>query len=112
MEVALEATEYALQTIKPDVRAKDVFAGYHTILKKYGYEEFTLYCPAHGTGSVEVEGLWLSKTADFLIKPNMLFNIDIWLSDGTYGLRYEEGVLVNENGLEALNPSRREIIVL
>ncbi len=112
MEVALEATEYALQTIRPGVPAHNVFNGYHTILKKYGYEEFTLYGPAHGTGSSEVEGLWLSKNADFLIEPNMLFNIDIWLSDGSYGLRFEEGVLVNDNGLDTLNPFKREIIEL
>lgn len=112
MEVALEATEYTLGTIKPGIQACDVFSGYHNILAKYGYEEFTLYGPAHGTGHSEVEGLWLSENADFVIKENMLFNIDIWLSDGSYGLRYEEGVLVNSTGVEILNPFRREIIEL
>ncbi len=112
MEVALEATEYALQAIRPGVKADKIFKGYHEILSKYGYEEFTLYGPAHGTGHSEVEGLWLSKNAEFTIAENMLFNIDIWLSDGTFGLRYEEGVLVTADGLELLNPYRREIIVL
>ena len=26
--------------------------------------------------------LWLARKADFTIQPNMLFNIDIWLSEG------------------------------
>jgi len=111
-EVALEAMHYAIATIRPGVLAREVFAGYHAILSRYGYEEFTLYGPAHGTGSSEVEGLWLSKHANFVILPNMLFNVDIWLSDGQYGLRYEDGILVTNNGIRELTSHRREVIIL
>jgi Xaa-Pro aminopeptidase len=112
MEVALEAMDHALASIRPGVPAREIFNGYYEILAKYGYEEFTLYGPAHGTGSSEVEGLWLAKNADFTLEKNMLFNIDIWLSDGTYGLRYEDGVLVTKDGLRELTSYRREVIVL
>jgi Xaa-Pro aminopeptidase len=112
MEVALEAMSYALGRIRPGVAAREIFNGYYDILKKYGYEEFTLYGPAHGTGSSEVEGMWLAGNADFTVEPNMLFNIDIWLSDGTIGLRYEDGVLVTGDGLRELTGYRREVIVL
>ena len=112
VDVALESMHYALGAIRPGVKACDVFAGYYKILGKYGYEEFTLYGPAHGTGSSEVEGLWLAEKADFTIQPNMLFNVDIWLSDGTHGLRYEDGVLVTESGIRELTSYRREAIIL
>jgi Xaa-Pro aminopeptidase len=112
MEVALEAVEYALGAIRPGVAASTVFDGYYEILARYGFEELTLYGPAHGTGHSEVEGLWLAKEAGFTIEPNMLFNIDIWLSDGSYGLRFEDGVLTTEEGLRELTSYRREIIVL
>jgi Xaa-Pro aminopeptidase len=112
IDVALEAMNYALEAIRPGVPAADVFDGYHNILSKYGYEEFTLYGPAHGTGSSEVEGIWLAKNAGFSIEPNMLFNIDIWLSDGSYGLRIEDGILVTEDGLRELTSYRREVIEL
>ncbi len=111
-EVALEAMNYAIATIRPGVRGCDIFQGYFDILARYGYEEFTLYGPAHGTGSSEVEGLWLSKAANFKIQPGMLFNVDIWLSDGKYGLRYEDGVLVTKTGLRELSSYRREVIEL
>jgi len=111
-EAALEAMNYALANMRPGVRGGDMFDGYHKILARHGYENFTLYGPAHGTGSSEVEGLWLSKSADFVIQPNMLFNVDIWLSDGKYGLRYEDGVLVTKTGLRELNSYRREVIIL
>ena len=112
MEVALEAVDYALGAIRPGVAASAVFDGYYEILARYGFQEFTLYGPAHGTGHSEVEGLWLAKEAGFVIEPNMLFNIDIWLSDGTYGLRFEDGVLTTAAGLRELTSYRREIIIL
>ncbi len=112
MDVALEAMNYALKAIRPGVKASEVFGGYYEILAKYGYENFTLYGPAHGTGHSEVEGFWLAKKAQFTIQPNMLFNIDIWLSDGSVGLRYEDGVLVTDTGLRELTRFRREVIVL
>jgi Xaa-Pro aminopeptidase len=42
----------------------------------------------------------------------MLFNVDIWLSDGTHGLRYEDGILVTETGIKELTSYRREAIIL
>lgn len=107
MDAAIEATEYVMENLRPGMQASEAFAGYYDILSKYGFQDFTLYGPAHGTGHAEVEGLWLSKDASFTIKPNMLFNVDIWLTDGTYGMRYEEGVLMTEDGLKELNNSNR-----
>lgn len=112
IEVALEAIDYTVDAIKPGIVASDVFKGYYNILSKYNYENFTLYGPAHGTGSSEVEGLWLAKNADFTIKPGMLFNIDVWLSDGANGIRYEDGIMVTESGIRELTNYRREIIEL
>jgi Xaa-Pro dipeptidase len=112
VQVALEAVHYSLGKIAAGVRSKEVYAGYYALLKKYGLEEHTLYGPAHGTGTSEVEGLWLSKSSDFEIRPGMLFNIDIWLSEGKYGLRYEDGVLVMQKGLRELTSYRREVIEL
>lgn len=112
MSVALEGVHGALQDIRPGVAAKDVFDNYHNTLAKYGFEEFTLYGPAHGTGSSEVAGLWLGKGSELIIQPGMQFNIDIWLSDGEIGLRYEDGILVTETGIEELTSFRRELIEL
>ena len=98
--------------IHPGVTAQDVFKNYHNTLARYGFEEFTLYGPAHGTGTSEVEGLWLGAGSDLVVQPGMQFNVDVWLSDGEYGLRYEDGILVTEDGIEELTSYRREIIVL
>jgi len=112
MSVALEGVNGALRDIRPGVSAKDVFQNYHDTLSRYGFEEFTLYGPAHGTGTSEVEGLWLGAGSETIIRPNMQFNVDVWLSDGEYGMRYEDGLIVTEDGIEELNSYRREIIEL
>jgi len=112
MEVALEGYQGAFRDIKPGVAARDVFQNYHNTLSRYGFEEYTLYGPAHGTGTSEVEGLWLGAGSDIIIQPGMQFNVDVWLSDGEYGLRYEDGILITDNGVEELTTYRREIIVL
>ncbi len=112
MEVALEAMTYTIHTVKPGIPASSMFDGYYSILARYGFENFTLYGPAHGTGHSEVEGLWLAKKADFTIQQNMLFNVDIWLSDGKYGLRFEDGILVTDGGVRELTSYRREVIEL
>ncbi len=109
-DVALEAINYVLATIRPGMESWRLFKGYYNILSKYGYQEYTLYGPAHGTGSSEVEGLWLSEKSNFIIKPNMLFNIDIWLSDHEHGLRYEDGILITDQGVKELTSYRREVI--
>jgi Xaa-Pro aminopeptidase len=112
VDAALEAMHFTLSAIRPGREASEVFRGYHGILSRHGYQEFTLYGPAHGTGHSEVEGLWLGQRAEFTIQPNMLFNIDIWLSDGVNGLRFEDGILVTRDGLRELTSYRREAIEL
>jgi Xaa-Pro aminopeptidase len=110
--VALEGVQGALRDIRPGVPAKKVFQNYYDTLARYGFEQFTLYGPAHGSGSSEVEGLWLGAGSDLIIQPGMQFNIDVWLNDGEYGLRYEDGIVVTETGIEELTSYRREIIEL
>ena len=54
-----------------------------------------------------MEGLWLGAGSDLVIEPGMLFNVDIWLNDGEYGLRYEDGIVVTQTGIEELTSYRR-----
>jgi Xaa-Pro aminopeptidase len=110
MEVGLEAEEKAIRNIGPGVKAAEVYRIFSEILSKYGYGEFALYGPAHGTGMQECEGPWVDDKTGITIQPNMVFNVDIWLSDGEMGLRYEDGIVVTETGVRELTTYRREII--
>ena len=110
MEVGLEAEERAIKDIGPGVKAADVYRVFKEILDKYGYGDFALYGPAHGTGMQECEGPWVDDKTGLVIQPNMVFNIDIWLSDGEIGLRYEDGIVVTKTGVRELTTYKREII--
>jgi Xaa-Pro aminopeptidase len=110
MAVGLEAEQKAIESIGPGVKAADVYRIFKEILDKYGYGEFALYGPAHGTGMQECEGPWLDDKTGITIQPNMVFNVDIWLSDGEAGLRYEDGIVVTETGVKELTTYKREII--
>ena len=110
MEVGLEAEERAIKDIGPGVKAADVYRVFNEILDKYGYGSFALYGPAHGTGMQECEGPWLDDKTGLVIQPNMVFNVDIWLSDGEIGLRYEDGIVVTKTGVKELTSYKREII--
>jgi Xaa-Pro aminopeptidase len=109
--VALEGVTGALKDIRPGVPAKTVFQNYYNTLARYGFEQFTLYGPAHGTGSSEVEGLWLGAGSDLIIKPGMQFNIDVWLNDGEIRPALRRRIRGHEDG-EKLTSYRREIIEL
>jgi Xaa-Pro aminopeptidase len=110
--IALEATSNTVKALKPGVKASDIFKIYYKLLSDHDLKENTLYGPAHGIGTSEVEGLWLSENADFIIQPNMCLSIDIWLTKDFYGMRYEDGFLITETGIRELSSFKREIIEL
>ena len=42
----------------------------------------------------------------------MAFNIDIWIADREYGVRFEDGVVITKTGVERLTSFGPEAIVL
>ena len=56
--------------------------------------------------------MWLGAGSETVIQAGMQFNVDVWLSDGVHGVRYEDGLFVTENGIEELTSYRRELIEL
>jgi len=110
MEAAIEAEERVIEMMSPGVNGKEIYEEFLKILAKYGLREAPLYGPAHGTGLQECEGPWLDGKSDWPLEPNMVFNVDIWLSDGKCGIRYEDGVVITKDGVRELTSWRREII--
>ena len=69
-----------------------------------------LYGPAHGTGMEECELPWIQRSSEFVLEPNMSFNIDIWLERDGHGLRVEDGIIVTPDGCDVLSPRFHEVI--
>jgi len=110
MEVDLEAEETILDAMQPGAEASRLYSLYVDILKKHGFEKPSLYGPAHGTGTQECEGPWIDSASTFTLKPGMVFNVDIWLSEGNLGMRIEDGIAITGKRGKQLSSYMREAI--
>jgi len=110
MQVCIESLNDTAAMMRPGVAFAEVYDKFMAKLKKNGFEGLNLYGPAHGTGLQEVDGPWVDNRGSMVFNPNMVFNIDIWVADSEFGIRYEDGVLVTETGLEQLSTYGREIL--
>ncbi len=112
ISVALECFNETIDIIKPGVSFAEVYDKFQSRLQKNGFYGVNLYGPAHSTGLQECEGTWVDNRTDMVFTPNMVYNVDIWLSDGTHGVRFEDGILIAEEGVENLTNYPREAIRL
>jgi Xaa-Pro aminopeptidase len=111
MDVGLEAEQQTIAMMAPGVDSRQIFDAFDTLLARHTMQKYALYGPAHGTGTQECEGPWLDGKKPIVLTPGMAFNVDIWLSDGVHGIRFEDAVIITEGGAEELTSYRREIIL-
>jgi Xaa-Pro aminopeptidase len=96
--------------MKPGVPFADVYNTFQARLEKAGYKGLNLYGPAHGTGLQECEGPWVDNRSGLILKPNRAFNIDVWIADNEFGIRFEDGVVITEDGIEHMTSIPNEAI--
>lgn len=102
IKTALDCLNETKELMGPGVPFAKVYDTFQTRLEREGYKGLNLYGPAHGTGLQECEGPWVDNRGDMILEPNMMFNIDIWIADDEFGVRFEDGVVVTKDGLECL----------
>ena len=112
LKVGIELQKIVLGTLRAGILASDVFKKYWEYLEKSGFSSFFLYGPCHGLGIIECEHPFIEADSDFILFDGMAFQVDIFLGDSKYGMRFEDGIVVRENGIEELTSSYREIIEL
>ena len=78
-------------------------------IAEHGYEKNYVYGPLHGTGMIEVESPWCETSSDYYLKTNMCYQVDTYVSADTFGVRWEKGIVVKENGFELLSPEIPEV---
>ena len=101
---ALEAHRWTEAQLKEGVMAADVAKDFYQFYVSNGYANNFVYGPLHGTGLIEVEAPWVETTSNYAFKPNMTFQIDTFISTDTFGVRWEKGIAIKENGVEVLSP--------
>ena len=102
VEFGLYAHDWTTSQIKAGVLASDIAKGFYDMYVKKGYKSNYVYGPCHGTGMIEVEAPWMETASNYILKPNMTFQVDTFVSGSTFGLRWEKGIVVTETGCENL----------
>ncbi len=102
VEFCLKAHDWTTAQLKAGVTASSVAKGYYQLFADNGYKDNFVYGPCHGTGLIEVEAPWMETSSDYLLQPNMTFQVDSFISGPSYGLRWEKGIVIREGGCESL----------
>lgn len=99
-----EAHFWTQEQLKAGVIAADVAKAYYQYFKDNGYEKNFVYGPMHGTGLIEVEAPWVETISDYPFKPNMCYQVDTFIATDSFGVRWEKGIAITEDGCEVLSP--------
>lgn len=95
--------------VKAGVYAADIAKNFYQQFVESGYGSNYVYGPLHGTGMIEVEAPWCETSSDYYLKKNMCYQVDTYISADTFGVRWEKGIVVKENGCELLSPEIPEV---
>ena len=100
----LEAHKWTQKQVKAGVLASDIAQNFYKFYEENGYKDNFVYGPLHGTGMIEVEAPWVETSSNYKLQPNMCYQIDTFISSDTFGVRWEKGIAVTENGCDVLSP--------
>ena len=112
VKIGIAAQELVISSLKPGIKAREVFAKYWDFLVKKKYTDFFLYGPCHGTGIMECEHPFLESDSEYFLEKDMAFQVDLFLGNDEFGLRFEDGVVLTSDGVDVFNNKYREIIEL
>jgi Xaa-Pro aminopeptidase len=101
-DFCLQAHTWTQKRLKAGIKASDVAKAFYAMYRDNGMSSNYLYGPCHGTGIIEVEAPWMETTSDYILQPNMTFQIDTFVTTPEFGIRWEKGVVIRENGCESV----------
>ena len=112
VEFGLEAHGKTMELMRGGKPAADVVREYEAWVKSRGFSQYLLYGPCHAIGLMEVEPPWMESTSDYVLQPNMTFQVDTFFYDKDFGLRWENGVRVTPRGVEPFSQRHARLITL
>lgn len=110
IDFGLEAHFKTIDMMGAGKPAGAVVREYDAWVKSRGYEKYMLYGPCHAIGMMEVEQPWMESTSDFELQNNMTFQVDTFFYDHDFGLRWENGVVIKDKGVEKLSSRFMKVI--
>jgi Xaa-Pro aminopeptidase len=110
VDFGLEAHHKTIEWMKAGVVAKEVAEKYLKFVQDAGFGANYLYGPCHGTGLIEVEPPWMEETSDYPLQQNMTFQVDTFLAESDFGLRWENAGRVTADGFDMFGGEYRRVI--
>jgi Xaa-Pro aminopeptidase len=110
VEFCLKAHNWTMKQLKGGKPANGVAKEFLQLYKDNGMEKNYVYGPCHGTGMIEVEAPWMETNSNYLLQPNMTFQVDTFVSGPSFGVRWEKGVAITKDGCLSMTDYIKDII--
>ncbi len=112
-QVLQAAQEASGAWVRPGVSCASVDAAARDVIEAAGYGELFVHRTGHGIGLETHEDPYIVTGNDLPLEPGMAFSVEpgIYVAD-RHGARIEDIVVVTEDGVERLNLTPRELVVL
>ena len=111
VDFCLEAHNWTVDRMKAGVLASEIAKDFYKFYEENGFKDNYVYGPCHGTGMIEVEPPWMETVSDYTLQKNMTFQVDTFISGPTFGVRWEKGVAVTENGVTSMTDYLKKGII-
>ncbi len=102
VEFGLEAHNRSIDMLQAGAPAGKLVRDYEAWVKEQGFGNELLYGPFHAIGMMEVEQPWMESVSNYELQENMTFQADTFFTGKTYGLRWENGVIIRKGKAEVL----------
>ncbi len=107
------AQQAAVDAVAPGVPAQDVDRAARAVIDGAGYGEFFVHRTGHGIGLEIHEHPYIVEGNDRPLEPGMTFSVEPGIYvPYEFGMRIEDIVAVTDDGVERLNDSSRDLVVV
>jgi Xaa-Pro aminopeptidase len=112
-QVLVTAQAAACAAVRPGVTAEAVDAAARTVITDAGYGPYFIHRTGHGIGLEVHEDPYIVTGNTMPLEPGMAFSVEpgIYLP-GEHGARIEDIVACTDGGVDALNTTRHDLVVL
>jgi len=112
-QVLQAAQEAACGWVRPGVSCASVDAAARDVIDAAGYGDLFVHRTGHGIGLETHEDPYIVAGNETLLEPGMAFSVEPGIYvQGRHGARIEDIVVVTADGVERLNQTPRELVVL
>ena len=111
-KVLYDAQEAACAAVRPGVSAEAVDAAAREPITAAGYGEAFFHRTGHGIGLEAHEDPYIVAGNGEVLEPGMAFSVEPGIYPGPHGARIEDIVVCTEVGVERLNHTPRELVIV